>query len=447
MGTLLAELASREILTGMTVKRLREYISNKYPHLSPALRAGIFADAVNRIVAGKLPELPKDRVSLFRAFLYGDAAKKQAFSIDCSDIFKSSLKLKTEDEQFVKGLAVWLEESLLSPVSEEKVFEYVRNACRMLEETPDADIEKVLETIESSVGDIRPKKRLISLIRMNPAAGGAMQETQKEAENDTGRKHGDKKYVRGEDLGVEAVGKEGAGQDWIVIRERASAGEIADDRISRLRPAAWFAGICRRVAGIAAKAASKGSGYRIAAISGLIAAALMCTFLLAVYVNGVVKAEQTKADDILKPEDTAVVADDVTAAAAAAGGEGESRGEVLRMRATAYDLSVESCGKERGHPEYGITYSGTRAEAGRTVAVDPEVIPLGSSVRITFPEEYSHMDGMYVAEDTGRLIRGNSIDIFFGEDEIGSREVNKKALKFGVQYVEVEIIDNKQALR
>jgi hypothetical protein len=103
MGTLLAELASREILTGVTVRRLREYISNKYPQLSPALRAGIFADAVHRIVAGRLPELPEDRVSLFRAFLYGDAAKKQVFSIDCSDVFKSSLKLKTTDERFVKG--------------------------------------------------------------------------------------------------------------------------------------------------------------------------------------------------------------------------------------------------------------------------------------------------------------------------------------------------------
>jgi 3D (Asp-Asp-Asp) domain-containing protein len=79
--------------------------------------------------------------------------------------------------------------------------------------------------------------------------------------------------------------------------------------------------------------------------------------------------------------------------------------------------------------------------------VDPEVIPLGSSIRITFPEEYSHLDGIYVAEDTGRLITGNNIDIFFGEDEEGSREIYKKALKFGVQYVEVEVMDDKQALR
>jgi hypothetical protein len=168
MGTLLAELAAKEILAGMTVRRLREYISNKYPLISPASRAGIFADAVSRIVAGKLPELPEDRISLFKAYLYADAAKKQMFSINCSDIFKSSLKLKTTEEHFIKGLKKWLEDSLMTPVSEDKVLEYVHNACSILDEYPDMDIEKVLDCVESKVGDIRPKKRMMSVIRINP---------------------------------------------------------------------------------------------------------------------------------------------------------------------------------------------------------------------------------------------------------------------------------------
>jgi 3D (Asp-Asp-Asp) domain-containing protein len=485
MGTLLAELASREILTGVTVRRLREYISNKYPQLSPALRAGIFADAVHRIVAGRLPELPEDRVSLFRAFLYGDAAKKQVFSIDCSDVFKSSLKLKTTDERFVKGLAVWLGDALLAPISEDKVFEYVNNACRMLDEAPDMDIGEVLETIESSVGDIRPKKRVISLIHMNPASSGAMRETQQDkAAMDSGvaqisgraaykgntavvpdgKDVGGKKHVRGEDFdredsssevfdgegpGREDYGNESAGEDWIVIRKRKSAGEVISGKIACL--AAYVSVICRRTADFAARVTAKGSRFRTIAISGLIAAALLCTFLSALYVNAVGDAEQEKADDVMMAEElTAAFMDMIPAGAAAgneAGGYEEGSGEVLRMKATAYDLSVESCGKDRNHPEYGITYSGTRAEAGRTVAVDPEVIPLGSIIRITFPEKYSYMDGIYVAEDTGRLISGNSIDIFFGEDEAGSREINKKALEFGVQYVEVEIMDNRQASR
>jgi 3D (Asp-Asp-Asp) domain-containing protein len=108
-----------------------------------------------------------------------------------------------------------------------------------------------------------------------------------------------------------------------------------------------------------------------------------------------------------------------------------SRGGLV-MRATAYDLTVESCGKRRGHPEYGITRSGTRATKGRTVAVDPDTIPLGSKLYIKFPEKYRRLDGTYLAEDTGSAVKGDIIDIFLGEEE---DEVDI----FGIQKVTVYV--------
>ena len=105
------------------------------------------------------------------------------------------------------------------------------------------------------------------------------------------------------------------------------------------------------------------------------------------------------------------------------------------MVATAYDLTVESCGKEKGHPAYGITASGFKAQINRTVAVDPRVIPLGSVLYIKFPTPYSHMNGMYVADDTGGAIKGNKVDIFFGED-VSPQTVRN----FGRRNVEVYLI-------
>ena len=57
----------------------------------------------------------------------------------------------------------------------------------------------------------------------------------------------------------------------------------------------------------------------------------------------------------------------------------------------------------------GITYTGTTATAGRTVAVDPDVIPLGSTVVIDGHE--------YIAEDIGGAIQGNRIDVFMDSHE------------------------------
>lgn len=110
------------------------------------------------------------------------------------------------------------------------------------------------------------------------------------------------------------------------------------------------------------------------------------------------------------------------------------------MTATAYDLSYRSCSKTREHPAYGITASGTRATIGRTIAVDPTIIPLGSKVYITFPEKYSYMNGVYIAEDTGSLIKGNKVDIFFGEDNPGETVINNKAFEFGLQLVEIYLL-------
>lgn len=115
--------------------------------------------------------------------------------------------------------------------------------------------------------------------------------------------------------------------------------------------------------------------------------------------------------------------------------------EKFEMRATSYDLSYESCKKNRDHPEYGITRSGRRAVFGRTVAVDPKVIPLDSVLYIIFPEEYEYLNGIYVAEDIGSGIKGKEVDIFLGEDKLGETKIAEKVDKFGVRKVTVYVLE------
>jgi 3D (Asp-Asp-Asp) domain-containing protein len=76
------------------------------------------------------------------------------------------------------------------------------------------------------------------------------------------------------------------------------------------------------------------------------------------------------------------------------------------------------CGKSDG-----ITFTGVDATEGRTVAVDPEVIPLGSIVIIEGHE--------YIAEDIGGAIKGNKIDRFMDN--------HQAALNEGVVQAEVYI--------
>ena len=81
----------------------------------------------------------------------------------------------------------------------------------------------------------------------------------------------------------------------------------------------------------------------------------------------------------------------------------------------------------------GITASGNPAVEGKTIGVDPDIIPLGSKVKIVFADGTEHV---YRADDTGSAINGNIIDLYMGTAESGGHE---KALQFGRQTCQVFI--------
>lgn len=81
---------------------------------------------------------------------------------------------------------------------------------------------------------------------------------------------------------------------------------------------------------------------------------------------------------------------------------------------TAYDSGFKSTGKTINHPQYGITYTGTRVQEGRTIAVDPKVIPLGWWV-------YIDGIGFRRAEDIGSGVKGKWIDIYYDSGEYADR--------------------------
>jgi 3D (Asp-Asp-Asp) domain-containing protein len=77
----------------------------------------------------------------------------------------------------------------------------------------------------------------------------------------------------------------------------------------------------------------------------------------------------------------------------------------------------------------GTTASGEETQAGRTIAADPEVLPLGTKILVTGAGKYS---GEYVVTDTGQLIKGRRLDIFM--------DSHQEAKRFGVRRVTVQIL-------
>lgn len=100
--------------------------------------------------------------------------------------------------------------------------------------------------------------------------------------------------------------------------------------------------------------------------------------------------------------------------------------DVLQVRATAYAPGPHDNG------QWGDkTYIGTTVRPG-IIAVDPNVIPLGSRVYLEYPDGTGHYA---VAEDTGGAIKGNRIDIAMSSVA--------KAYDFGIKNVKVYVVGQK----
>lgn len=88
-------------------------------------------------------------------------------------------------------------------------------------------------------------------------------------------------------------------------------------------------------------------------------------------------------------------------------------------KVTAYCACMKCCGKTNG-----ITASGVKATANHTIAA-PRTFAFGTKVVI---------NGVtYTVEDRGGAIQGNRIDIYMNS--------HSEALKWGVRYVEVEVLN------
>ena len=97
----------------------------------------------------------------------------------------------------------------------------------------------------------------------------------------------------------------------------------------------------------------------------------------------------------------------------------KSAGKTKIYKITAYCSCAKCCGKSNG-----ITASGKRAKAGRTIAA-PRGFRFGTKLSIN--------GKTYIVEDRGGAIKGNRIDLYVNS--------HSEALRWGVKYLPVKIID------
>lgn len=105
--------------------------------------------------------------------------------------------------------------------------------------------------------------------------------------------------------------------------------------------------------------------------------------------------------------------------------------KIENVTMTHYCICKKCCGKSPDDPGYGITASGRKATPYVSVAVDPDVIPLGSDVLV----DYGDGDIKYYrADDTGGAVKGDHIDLCVGS--------HQEALQLGIRTATVWVVQH-----
>ncbi|EJW16487.1 hypothetical protein PAV_5c00660 [Paenibacillus alvei DSM 29] len=164
-----------------------------------------------------------------------------------------------------------------------------------------------------------------------------------------------------------------------------------------------------------------------------------------VYVQPLPTAKGQKAKEGQESPNVAVAAAKLTFTAAELAPQKEHVIRSMKVVATGYTAGAESTGKEPGHPEYGVTYSGVkvRRDYVSTIAADLSVFPLGS---ILYIPGY----GYGVVSDIGSKIKGKKLDLFFHTTkqvygQWGKKEVEIKLIKRGNGKVSEQMLDELNA--
>jgi 3D (Asp-Asp-Asp) domain-containing protein len=152
-------------------------------------------------------------------------------------------------------------------------------------------------------------------------------------------------------------------------------------------------------------------------------------------VDGEEDARQlVKSDTIIEPISKVIEQGKAGKTVSIGGKSVKYKQKIENVRCTAYDKSYICTGKNPGDPGYGVTKSGLEAREG-IVAVDPKVIPLGSKLYIEILEEGVPDYGYAIAGDTGGLIRGKKVDLYFDWSL-------EKLREFGVKTANVYILSD-----
>lgn len=124
MQKVLEGLKAKQIMKNEDFLVLREYIGQKYPDATPQERAAILANAVHSVIDRHIQDFnEKDRAQI-RISLIKKAVSSNHFSIHAGDVFRTSLEIRNDSEEYTTTLAKWVSRQQNVPITRETLLRF-----------------------------------------------------------------------------------------------------------------------------------------------------------------------------------------------------------------------------------------------------------------------------------------------------------------------------------
>jgi len=417
------ELESIIILSSKNVINFRNYISIKYADSTPKEKAKILADAIEKTIDERIPKVEKSLKTNLRDNIIKTMVNRGSLEINSADILLECLNLKFDvdvnEDAALSALSSWFNKVTSKNIEKENIKRFIKSVY-------DLDVKDLKINKEEITSGVLENTIQLKYSNSTDDISDLYFESNKLSEESE----------IPEAYQIEHL--ENRSEDGLALHTICKSNLIFIDKVKRLNIKNIAIGVSLIILIIVLKINTFGNNYIAEIKTDNTKNALQS--IRQDFFTLKVSEKQSQSLEALLLKNYRGLLEETEIKSADKIELNFKNVKKTIMKATAYDLSIECCGKPRNHPLYGITSSGAKATKGRTVAVDSSVIPLGSKLYIQFPKSFSSLDGIYIAEDTGSKVKGNIIDIFLGEDKIGESIVHEKADNFGIQMVDVFFI-------
>lgn len=147
MKEILEKLKQNQIVSPRNVSDLRNYISIKYPNLSPRDASILLVNTIHKIIDNSLLQFDTENRYRIRQAIISNSAHKNSFIITADEILFALTDIYEDEKSYIDNLLAWIKDNQDIKVAKEQLLDVIDEIKNLDAQYLNEDIQPELEAI------------------------------------------------------------------------------------------------------------------------------------------------------------------------------------------------------------------------------------------------------------------------------------------------------------